>query len=246
MDVTNSNRTAHIMTVPMHLPSSSEARIQILSKLTPASVGIHTEEDDTDVMGSQYIPLNVQRVSDQLASKVLGSDALHGQLLTHQVVDLAGTDFVHHSLPAQYYDTEDILSQEDLTEDDRRLAAALVAVQFVQHQKQQQQPSVLSSDLLGTKPIVNLPSVSIDKPVTAMIPVTNYMQAVPDDSVHHLIDHHNQESIMKIYHNHAAQQVSNYLTVGLNYSLMLTANFNYLGLSKVGLFHPKVAQKINK
>lgn len=192
----------------MHLPSSSEARIQILSKLTPASVGIHTEEDDADVMGSQYIPVNVQRVSDQLTSKVLGADSLHSQLLTqHQVVDLAGTDFVHHTLPSQYYDTEDILSQDDLTEDDRRLAAALVAVQFV-HQKQQQQPAVLSSDLLVTKPIVSLPPVTMDKPMAAMVPVTNYMQTVQDDSVHHLIDHHNQDSIMKMYHNPSPQQVS--------------------------------------
>lgn len=208
MEVTNPERSPQIMTVPMHLHSTSEGRIQIVSKLTPASVGIHTEEDDTDLMDAHYIPVNVQRVSDTLGSKVLGSDSLHGELLTHQVVDLAGAEFVQHTVPAHYYDTEDILAQEDLTEEDRRLAAALVAVQYVQQQKQQQQQStILTSDLLGSKPIVTLPNVALDKPITTTM-VTNYMQAVQEEAVHQqLLDQQNHERLMKIYQN-SPQQVS--------------------------------------
>lgn len=203
MEVTHSTERTQIMTVPMHL--SSEGRVQIVSKLTPASVGIHTEEDDADIMGTHYIPVNFQRVTDSLSSKVLGTDSLHGELLSHQVVDLAGADFVQHTVPTHYYDTEDILAQEDLTEDDRRLAAALVAVQFVQQQKQQQQTTVLTTDLLGSKPIVTIPNVGIDKPLTAM--VTSYTHAIHDDAVHQqIIDPQSQERIMKLYQS--SSQVS--------------------------------------
>lgn len=184
MEVTNSiERTSQMISVPMHTV--------LAGKLTPASVGIHTEEDDADLMGTHYIPVNVQ---PSLSS--------NGELLTHQVVDLAGTEFVQHTVPTHYYDTEDILTQE-LTEDDRRLAAALVAVQFVHHQPKTQQQTVLTTtDLLGPRPIVTLPNVPVDKPINTI--VTNY---IPDESVHQqIIDQHNQERMMKMYQN--SSQVS--------------------------------------
>jgi len=181
MEVTNTIERSQMMSVPMH-------PVHLVGKLTPASVGIHTEEDDADLMGTHYIPVNVQ---PSLSS--------NGELLTHQVVDLAGTEFVQHAVPTHYYDTEDILTQE-LTEDDRRLAAALVAVQFVPQSKTQQQQTVLTTDLLGSRPIVTLPNVSVDKPINTI--VTSYMQAVQDDNVHQqIIDQHNQERIMKLYQN---------------------------------------------
>lgn len=208
MEITNQERSAQIMAVPMHLHSTSEGRIQLVSKLTPASVGIHTEEDDADLMDGHYIPINVQRVSNTLGSKDLNTDSLHGELLTHQVVDLAGADFVQHTVPAHYYDTDDILAQEDLTEEDRKLAAALVAVQYDQQQKQQQQQStILTTDLLGSKPIVTLSNVVMDKPITTTM-VTSYMQAVQEEAVHQqLLDQHNHERLMKIYQN-SPQQVT--------------------------------------
>ncbi|XP_046665159.1 zinc finger protein 613-like isoform X2 [Homalodisca vitripennis] len=211
------------MAVPMQL--GPESRVQIVSKLTPASVGIHTEEDEADIMGTHYIPVNVQRVSDSLTSKVLGTDSLHGELLTHQVVDLAGADFVQHTVPAHYYDTDDILSQEDLTEEDRRLAAALVAVQFVQQQKQQQQTTVLTSDLLDTKPIVTLPNVNIDKPMT----IVNYMQ---EEEVHQqLMEQQSQERMLKIYQNTPQQEIKLQHLPPLkkvlsNQSMIVTSKYN--------------------
>lgn len=62
------------------------------------------------------------------------SPLLESELLEHHnglVVDLAETDFI--PVP---YNSETLLTH-DLTEEDRNLAAALVAVQFSQHQKQQ-------------------------------------------------------------------------------------------------------------
>lgn len=78
-----------------------------------------------DVPASQYM---IQRLPEN--TQLLGTELLqhHNGL----VVDLAGTDFI--PVP---YSSEALLSQ-DLTEEDRNLAAALVAVQLSQHQKQQQ------------------------------------------------------------------------------------------------------------
>ncbi|KAK9870940.1 hypothetical protein WA026_009899 [Henosepilachna vigintioctopunctata] len=68
------------------------------------------------------IPENQQLITPELLQN-------HGGL----VVDIGGGDFI----PVNY-SSEDLLSQ-DLTDEDRNLAAALVAVQFSQQQKQQQQ-----------------------------------------------------------------------------------------------------------
>lgn len=73
-------------------------------------------------------PFMIQRVESQLlTSELLPS---HGGL----VVEMGNTDY----LPNVTYTTDDLLSSHDLTEEDRNLAAALVAVQLVQQQKQQQ------------------------------------------------------------------------------------------------------------
>lgn len=80
----------------------------------------------SNVNESQYMIQRVPVVSPQLLST---------ELLQHHnglVVDLGAGDFI----PVNYT-SEDLLSQ-DLTEEDRNLAAALVAVQLSQQQKQQQ------------------------------------------------------------------------------------------------------------
>lgn len=100
----------------------------------------------SDVGGPQFI---MQRMD---SSQFVGTD-----LLQHSngiVVDLGAGDFI----PVNYT-SEDLLPQ-DLTEEDRNLAAALVAVQLNQQQKQQQLqqdtniintslPSLVSSAGLG-------------------------------------------------------------------------------------------------
>lgn len=76
-----------------------------------------------DVGGSQYM---IQRMEN---NQLLGTELLPHNAL---VVDLGAGDF----LPVNYT-SEDLLGQ-DLTDEDRNLAAALVAVQLSQQQKQQQ------------------------------------------------------------------------------------------------------------
>ncbi|KAJ8975024.1 hypothetical protein NQ317_012464 [Molorchus minor] len=83
------------------------------------------------------LPENAQLLSSELLQQ-------HNGL----VVDLDGNDFIPVS-----YTSEDLLSQ-DLTEEDRNLAAALVAVQLSQQQKQQQLqdatlPSLVTSSSLA-------------------------------------------------------------------------------------------------
>ncbi|XP_056647956.1 zinc finger protein 568-like isoform X2 [Diorhabda carinulata] len=87
----------------------------------------------------QRVPENAQLLSTELLQQQ------HGL-----VVDLGTNDFIPVS-----YSSEDLLSQ-DLTEEDRNLAAALVAVQLSQQQKQQQLqdttlPSLVATSNLGTK-----------------------------------------------------------------------------------------------
>lgn len=79
------------------------------------------------------LPENAQLLSSELLQQ-------HNGL----VVDLGGTDFIPVS-----YASEDLLSQ-DLTEEDRNLAAALVAVQLSQQQKQQQLQDATLPSLVGT------------------------------------------------------------------------------------------------
>lgn len=199
--------------VPVQLTPIS--RIE-MAKLTASSVGVHTEEDTgSDLIDAQYI--NIHRVPEVLVTKGLTTSTLSGDILSHHVVDLGGsTDFGQHTVSTQYYDTDDLLTQ-DLNDDDRRLAAALVAVQLVQQQKQQQQqhPTVLTTDLLGTKPITAqltpVTSVNMDKPEMAtMVGLTNcYIQAVEEEAAQQqlLEEHQNEEArIMKLYHQQPTSQ----------------------------------------
>lgn len=87
----------------------------------------------------------IQRVPEN-AQLLSSADLLQQQ--HGLVVDLGGNDFIPVS-----YSSEDLLSQ-DLTEEDRNLAAALVAVQLSQQQKQQQLqdatlPSLVAASSLG-------------------------------------------------------------------------------------------------
>lgn len=96
----------------------------------------------------QYL---IQRVGPD-NSQLLNTELLQSH--SGLVVDLGSGDFI----PVNY-NSEDLLSQ-DLTEEDRNLAAALVAVQFSQQHKQQQQdsnttgattslPTLMSSNSIG-------------------------------------------------------------------------------------------------
>ncbi|XP_029044223.1 zinc finger protein 879-like [Osmia bicornis bicornis] len=87
--------------------------------------------------GAQYI--TIQRADGEPLSKSVPLLTLNGELIPEgMVVDMinagVGTDY---GTATQYYEADDLL-QHELTEEDRRLAAALVAVQLQQQQKQQQ------------------------------------------------------------------------------------------------------------
>ncbi|XP_018330197.1 zinc finger protein 808 [Agrilus planipennis] len=121
----------------------------------------------TDVGGSQYM---LQRMS------VENHHLLNNELLQHHsglVVDLGGGDFI----PVNY--TSDDLLPQELTEEDRNLAAALVAVQFNQQQKQQhnqQDSTVIINTSLAS--LVN--QNDLDK-VTASAINSNYLHIVGPD-----------------------------------------------------------------
>ncbi|VEN60697.1 unnamed protein product, partial [Callosobruchus maculatus] len=111
----------------------------------------------------QRIPENSQLLSSELLQN-------HNGL----VVDLGGTDFIPVS-----YSSEDLLSQ-DLTEEDRNLAAALVAVQLSQQQKQQQiqdaasLPSLVANTNLGAKILEEQPLIiSNEKGGTSFLRIVN-------------------------------------------------------------------------
>ncbi|CAG9864565.1 unnamed protein product [Phyllotreta striolata] len=95
------------------------------------------------------------------------------------VVDLGGSDFIPVS-----YSSEDLLSQ-DLTEEDRNLAAALVAVQLSQQQKQQQLqdpslPALVSSTSLGSK-ILEEPQLIISSEKSGG---TSFLRIVNSDNIY--------------------------------------------------------------
>lgn len=80
-----------------------------------------------NVAMTEGVPFMIQRVESQLlASELLPA---HGSL----VVDMSNSEYLQNVT----YTTEDLLGH-DLTEEDRNLAAALVAVQLGQQQKHQQ------------------------------------------------------------------------------------------------------------
>ncbi|XP_043268969.1 zinc finger protein 19-like isoform X2 [Venturia canescens] len=87
--------------------------------------------------GTQYI--TIQRADGEPLGKGVPLLTLNGELISEAMV----TDMINAGVTseytgaAQYYEADDLLPH-DMTEEDKKLAAALVAVQFQQHQKQQQ------------------------------------------------------------------------------------------------------------
>ncbi|XP_014255425.1 zinc finger protein 250-like [Cimex lectularius] len=179
-------------------PVDVEARLNT-SKI-PANTIVVTEP--TELIGAQYI--NLHRLPENLQKVQIVTDPLSGDILNHQVVELtADNEFVPAAVGSQYYDDE-LLSHE-LTEEDKRLAAALVAVQLVQQQKQQH--TILASELLKSTamaPLSPLQSVSIEKPTVATM-VTSYFQAFDDDPTQQqLLDPQSQERMLKLYQSQPA------------------------------------------
>jgi KRAB domain-containing zinc finger protein len=126
-----------------------------------------------DVPTPQYM---IQRLPEN--SQLLGTELLqhHNGL----VVDLAATDFI----PVPYA-SEALLSQ-DLTEEDRNLAAALVAVQLSQHQKQQQLheaslPSLVQNAGLENKILEEQQLILTDKEATIN---NGYLQIVGSENIY--------------------------------------------------------------
>ncbi|GLH06940.1 hypothetical protein R5R35_007655 [Gryllus longicercus] len=151
----------------------SQLRTDVV-KLSSAEPTIKVDVDGEpppELMNSQYI--NIHRVPETLGKTLVdcGSPAqqalISGELIGHHIVHggmvvdmmvpppVTTADFTQHTaldratLPQyipEHYDAEDDILSHELTEEDRRLAAALVAVQIVQQEKQQQHPSVVSSE----------------------------------------------------------------------------------------------------
>ncbi|KYN06034.1 hypothetical protein ALC62_03034 [Cyphomyrmex costatus] len=123
--------------------------------------------------GAQYI--TIQRADGESLSKGVPLLTLNGELISEgMVVDMinagVGTDY---GTGTQYYEADDLLSHE-LTEEDRRLAAALVAVQLHQQQKQQQ---------LHLQSQNEDPTLSDVSHLETLAPVNSYsIQAVPDSN----------------------------------------------------------------
>ncbi|XP_003702506.1 uncharacterized protein LOC100877507 isoform X2 [Megachile rotundata] len=123
--------------------------------------------------GAQYI--TIQRADGETLGKTVPLLTLNGELIPEgMVVDMinagVGTDY---GTATQYYEADDLL-QHELTEEDRRLAAALVAVQLQQQQKQQQLHSQSQHEETA------LPDVSHLETLT---PVNTYsIQTVPESN----------------------------------------------------------------
>ncbi|CAH2015615.1 unnamed protein product [Acanthoscelides obtectus] len=124
----------------------------------------------------QRIPENSQLLSSELLQN-------HNGL----VVDLGGTDFIPVS-----YSSEDLLSQ-DLTEEDRNLAAALVAVQLSQQQKQQQiqdagsLPSLVANTSLVSIPVIEGAKILEDQPLIISNEkggTTSFLRIVNSDNIY--------------------------------------------------------------
>jgi hypothetical protein len=169
------------------------------TKLTAGTVVVTSDGTETELLSSNY--MNLHRLPEGLPKVQLVTDPLSTELLNHHVVELASaSDFVQPQVGTQYYD-DDLLSH-DLTEDDKRLAAALVAVQLVQQQKQQH--SILATELLNGKtmsPLSPLP-VSVDKPSMSL--VASYIPAFDDeeddgnDPQQQMLEH-THDRILKLY-----------------------------------------------
>lgn len=92
-----------------------------------------TPSSSSSILSSPY--LNIQRVPDLVSASKNFSNLLNSnELLVDTNGDLISNTALDRYIPQGY---ENDLIHDDLTEDDRRLAAALVAVQLVNQQKQQ-------------------------------------------------------------------------------------------------------------
>ncbi|KAF6216111.1 hypothetical protein GE061_000449 [Apolygus lucorum] len=180
-------------------PITIDQRLNQNQKINLNTVVVTETQETTELIETQYI--NLHRLPENLQKVQLVTDSLSNDLLSQQVVELtAGNDFIA-PVTGQFY--EDEFLHHDLTEEDRRLAAALVAVQLVQQQKH----SILAPELLKSTtlpPLAPMQNVSAEKqPVTSSM-VTSYLQGFDedDDSVpQQLIDAtQSPERLLKIYH----------------------------------------------
>ncbi|XP_075235267.1 uncharacterized protein LOC142332613 [Lycorma delicatula] len=187
----NSDGASLITSVPVQMVT--EARVEVVSKMTPVAVSSNSVQQD--LMSAQYI--NIHRVPAEQLNKVLVPDTLSSDLLTHHVDLTTAADFTQHGVTTQYYDTDDLLTH-DLTEDDRRLAAELVAVQFKHQQQHQQQNQILPTSIT---PLGTVQTVNMDKPTISAAIVTSYIQAVEEEVHQQLLEQqeNNDRCIMKIY-----------------------------------------------
>ncbi|KAK6637553.1 hypothetical protein RUM44_007975 [Polyplax serrata] len=124
---------------------------------------VETEE----LIPSQYI--NIHHVPDVVNSKsfLTNSSLLSGnELLVDINGDLisSGSIALERYMPHQY---EDDLLHDELTEDDKRLAAALVAVQLVTQQKQQSGAHILPMLAPTTLPVTSK-LVNLNEPISVM------------------------------------------------------------------------------
>ncbi|XP_014209186.1 zinc finger protein 260-like [Copidosoma floridanum] len=127
---------------------------------------VTTEEEAQAVLlesmeGTQYI--TIQRADGESLGKGVPLFTLSGELLSEgMVVDMINGVNQDYNAGTQYYETDDLLPHE-LTEEDRRLAAALVAVQLQQQQKQQQlhsHPAPDDTTLESVAQLESLPTVN--------------------------------------------------------------------------------------
>lgn len=96
-------------------------------------VTVTPSSSSSSILSSPY--LNIQRVPDLVSASKNFSNLLNSnELLVDTNGDLISNTALDRYIPQGY---ENDLIHDDLTEDDRRLAAALVAVQLVNQQKQQ-------------------------------------------------------------------------------------------------------------
>lgn len=123
---------------PPTYSSMKEAEANALRDHNVGREVVKSNVETEDLIQSQYI--NIQRVPDVASntkSFLSNTSLLSGnELLVDINGDLisSGSISLERYIPHQY---EDDLLHDDLTEDDKKLAAALVAVQLVNQQKQQ-------------------------------------------------------------------------------------------------------------
>uniref|UniRef100_A0A0A9WYC4 C2H2-type domain-containing protein n=1 Tax=Lygus hesperus TaxID=30085 RepID=A0A0A9WYC4_LYGHE len=204
-------------------PISIDQRLNQNQKINLNTVVVTETQETTELIETQYI--NLHRLPENLQKVQLVTDSLSNDLLSQQVVELtSGNDFIA-PVAGQFY--EDEFLHHDLTEEDRRLAAALVAVQLVQQQKH----SILAPELLKSTslpPLAPIQNVTAEKqPVTSSM-VTSYLQGFDedDDSVpQQLIDTaQTPERMLKIYHTQSVN------TAPLNGNTSTTASLSDIRL----------------